>query len=234
MEHMEKTIQTEKPYALHLSCDSANIEIYCWGEEKTKFEITKRIRGVQNKDVLEDMLDDYEILIAQEGDYVSFKSKYHGKIKNPADFGIDLRLYIPKKIKSLECVLDVGKIVIYDDIKCDISALINMANASINRFEGRLNLKAEMCDLRILGGAIKKGSDVDINLGNIQVKAELENSNDYSFRTNVGNIDLSIPRETNVSFNAVGNVEASDFEHITDMEGIKIKSGMGRIAIKNY
>lgn len=232
--YSEKILAVAQPLQLCLTSDSSNIEVYSWDRNEAKFEITKRVRGIQTKDVLEGKLKDFDVSIKQEGSKVEFESRYKGKIKNPADRSVDLKVFIPKKISSFNIKLDIGKIKVFDDIKCNLDVLVKMANVDINRFEGVVNFNADIGDLRIAGGKIYQGSNIKINMGNIQIKAEYEDEGNYCFETKMGNIDLSLPGNSLVTFENVGTTEVNDFPSGSYKTKVKLLSGMGKIAIRKY
>jgi PBP1b-binding outer membrane lipoprotein LpoB len=229
----EKILNTDQFPSLDLTNNSGNIEIYSWDRREIKFEIKKRIRGMGSEEILKKDLDGFRIEFKQENDDFYFISSYNGPIKSQIDRAIDLNVTIPKDIKSISCQLDVGKIKIHDDIKCELKFKINMANIDINRFDGIINLKADMSDLRISGGRLKDGSNIKINMGNIQVKAELEEGS-YNFDTNMGNIDLSFPSESDINLETIGTVEQNEFISSSNLVFLRVRSGMGKIAIKKY
>jgi hypothetical protein len=188
---------------------------------------------MESEDILKKGLDDFRIEFKQENNDFYFISSYNGPIKNQIDRAVDLSITVPKDIKSISCQLDVGKIKIHDDIKCELKLKINMANIDINRFDGIISLEADMSDLRISGGRLKDGSNVKINMGNIQVKAELEEGC-YDFDTNMGNIDLSFPAKSDINLETIGTVEQNEFISSSSLVSLRVRSGMGRIEIKKY
>lgn len=228
----EEIVKTGKPPELDIDAGSADIEIYSWDKNEIKFEINRKIRGVEPRDELYKMLDGFNISCSGENEQITFKSKYKGPIKNPLDSSIDLEVYIPKKITSLNLNLDIGRIRIYDDMKCSLNAKINMANIDINKFEGKINLNADMCDLRISSGILSDGSMVKVNMGNIHINTAYESKGHYNFHTGMGNIDITTPAGQKISFENIGSVEINEFESGLFATIVELRSGMGKIAIK--
>lgn len=233
-QYSEKTINVEQPVELELTGDSNNVEIYSWNKKEVKFEITKRVRGIYTKNVMEKKLNDFKINIKNESNKISFISQYKGSIKNAADRSVDLKIYIPKKVKSMNYKLDTGTLKIYDDVNCGLNAVLSMVNTEINKFNGLINLKADMGDLRISNGKIASGSSIVINMGNIRIKSEFENEGDYNFETNMGNIDINLPKDTQVKLETIGSVETDVFKPESDSAKIRARSGMGKITITKY
>jgi len=230
--YYEEIVKTDKPLELDLAADSANIEVYSWDKKEVKFEITKKVRGTQTREELEKMLNGFNISCTGENGRITFKSEYKGPIRSTVDISIDLKVYIPKKITSVNCKLDIGRIRIYDDMKGSLNVAVNMANVDINKFEGKLNLNADMCDLRIGSGMLADGSLVNVNMGNILINARYEKEGRYNFHTGMGNIDITAPAEQKISFESIGCVDINQFESGSFPVKIELRSGMGKIAIK--
>lgn len=232
--YSEKTLEAGQPVELNIVSDSANIEVYCWDKSLVKFEITKRIRGAEDKLELEEKLEDYKVFDSAKDGRVLLQTNCDVSDKNPQDRRIDLRITVPKKLQSMNYKLDIGSIKFFDDIKCDLNLEINMANVEINRFEGRLSLKGEMGSLRIGGGKIKTGSSISENLGNISIRGEFEDSGDYAIETKIGNIDLKVPSRSHISFENVGTVAKNEFPALASDTKVRLYSGMGKISIQKY
>lgn len=233
--YCEESVEIDYPLILNVVCDTGNIEFYSWGRNEIKFEITKKIRGIQEKKVLDKRLKGFSIVLEKDRHEVSFRSAYRGYLRKDEDRSLDLRVYLPQRVEELNLKLDRGKIRMYDDIKCQLKADVNMANLSINSFKGYLDIKADVCDLRIDNGRILNGSRVLVNMGSIRIRAEFEKDGDYSFVTNTGDICLLLPADSNVGFETTGIVEANEFTNSAGLPaGIKASSGMGKIEIKKY
>lgn len=228
------TIPVEEPGDLLISCDYANIEIYTWDKKEVKFEIAKKVRGGEEKGVLEKKLDDFKIDTGSEGKKVFFESRYKGSIKSPADKSVDLKAYIPRDISTVSYKLDIGSVKVLDDLRCGLNADIDMANTEINRLEGKLDFKANMGNLKIAAGKIEKGSQVIIDQGNINISSEFDNEGDYNFETGMGNIELVLPSDSHVSFDNIGTVAANEFEKGTYPTKTRLCTSMGKISIKRY
>ncbi len=229
-----KTISPEGPVSLYITCDYSNIELYSWDKKEVKVEIAKKVRGIEGKDVLERELGNFIIAIENEKDKVFINSEYKGAIKGAADKTADLKVYMPKVISSLNCKLGLGTVKMYDDIKCRLNVDIDMANTEINRFEGRLSFKAGLGNLKIAAGRIEKGSEVLVDKGNISIKAEIENVGEYDYKTGMGNIDLMLPADSQVSFENVGTVESNEFKEAVYPAKIHLRTDMGKISIRKY
>lgn len=232
--YSEKSIKLEQPSSLDFACDSSNIEVYTWEKSEVKFEMTKRIRGAQARNKLEEKLKDLSVDIKQSGNRVIYKSSCRGKVKRPADKSVDLKVYVPKKVLSINLKADIGYIKFYDDVKCSLDADVNMVNIDMNRFEGSISLKADMCSLRIDNGKLKGLSSVKVNMGNISIKSDYEENGKYSLETGIGNIELLSPAGAHVNMEAIGPLEINEFESPPYPTKISIKTGMGKISVKKY
>lgn len=233
--YCEESVKIDYPPVLNVVCDIGNMEFYSWGRNEIKFEITKKIRGIQEKKVLDKRLKGFSVVLEKDGHEVRFRSAYRGYLGKDEDRSLDLRVYLPQRVEEVNLKLNRGRIRMFDDIKCRLKADVDTANLSINSFKGCLNIKADVCDLRIDEGRILNGSSVLVNMGSIRIRAEFEKDGDYSFVTNTGDVCLLLPADSNIGFETAGTVETNEFADSTGLPaGIKVSSGMGKIEIKKY
>ncbi|HHW49572.1 MAG TPA: DUF4097 domain-containing protein [Clostridiaceae bacterium] len=232
--YSEECIEVEYPLYIDISSDSGNINIFSWNRDEVKFEITKKIRGIQSKEELTKMLENFNIITEKNGKRVVFSSVYQGSAKNPSDKSVDVRVYIPKKVDSIDIKLDTGTIKFFDDIRSEVNLNVDSVNVDINKLIGKVILVADMGNLRISGGKLESGSSVKTNFGNISVKAELEESGEYYFGTNIGSIDLSLPEGTELEVEAKGSIRSNEFEQCFSGAKIKLESKMGDISLMRY
>jgi hypothetical protein len=217
-----------------IEMDSGSIDIYSWNQSSVKIEITKRVRGMKEHDTLIKELDKFIIVYENENDRVHFSSRYEGNMRNPVDVFADVCVYIPQILSTLECRLDVGKIDIYDDIRCTLIMDVNTVNSDIRRFEGLLNFNAGMGDLTIGGGRLKKGSIISTGMGNITIKAGIETEGEYHLKTGLGNIELSFPESSSPVLQCEGNLQKNEFEDVINGSVFKIESAMGKITVQKH
>jgi len=230
--YIERVIKADKPLVLDLFCDSGNIEVYTWEKSEIKFEVTKRVRGVLKKEILSEKLKNFNIEINKEDSKIIFKSGYGAKDKNPIDRCIDLIIYLPKGVNTLNFKVDIGNIKFHDDIKGILNADISMANMEINRFVGVVNIKGDVGNVRISNGRIEGESSIIKNIGSISVKAELEEKGKYLFKTGTGNIDLMLPDNSQIAFESMGELEVNEFVDFGYPANAYVETSMGKIAIR--
>jgi len=232
--HEEFVIDTGEYPKIDITADSCSLHVYSWKEKKVKFEATKRVRGMQPEEDLQKALKNFSISIDHNEERVKFISDYKKPIKNPADIGLSLNVYLPAKTESIFISIDTGKIKFYDDVNCLLKAEIGMANLEINRFEGVIDCSMDMGDVRINSGELKAGSRIRTNMGNINVKAKVFIPGEYLFRTGLGNIDLEFDKGAALYVESVGNLRVNEFEDSSPDVKIQVRSDMGRINIKKY
>ncbi|NLC69549.1 MAG: hypothetical protein GX754_12380 [Clostridiaceae bacterium] len=222
------------PVNIEIIGQTGNIEIYSWDEKAVKFEIAKKVR-LADESLGDKLTKNIKIITNCENEKdIILEWKCEGQEGSILDYQVDLKVLLPKKVESIKCKIDVGKVRIFDDLKCELFADFNMVNIKINKFEGTLKLKGEMSNLEINEGTIKNGSEVKVNMGNIKIKANYEAGGSYYLETNVGNIDLTLPSDLAVSFENNGYVQVNEFEPGNHPVKIKTACGMGRICIYKY
>lgn len=232
--YSEETLDVKGALSLEVLSDTSNIEVYAWDKSSVKFEITKKIRGTESKDILKAKLEDFKIDINKEDNKIIFSSKYDGKASSLADKSVDLKIFLPQNTDNIYCKVDIGTIKFYDDLYCNLKAEIKTANIDINKIEGRVNLTGDMGNLTIHEGKVKAGSSAKVNFGNITIKAAFEEGGEYGFETGVGNLEFKLPEESRICIEGIGNVEINEFNDTSYPTKVKLNSGMGKItAVKS-
>jgi len=232
--YIEDAVDVDNVASLDIINETGNIEIYVWNKEHVKFEITKKIRGSEEKEALKEKLEDFEAKISESQNKVVFMSEYKGNAVNLADRSLDLKVFIPKDTRSIYCKVDLGTIRVFDDLRSDFKAEVKTVNVDINKIEGKVNLEGDMGNLNIYEGLLKRGSSARVNFGNITIKAAFEEGSEYSFETGVGNLELKLPEKSKVFIQGLGNVEVNEFDDDSYSTRVRLNSGMGRIvAVKS-
>jgi hypothetical protein len=233
-EYSEEHVQLDWNPEVYIACDNANIEVYTWDNKNAKFEIKKRARGIEERDVLAEKLKDFEISINKDGNRLYFKSVYKYKVKLPSERMIDLVLYLPKKISLFSYTVGTGSIKIYDDMNSTLKARFSRADLDINRFAGALNIEGKMGNVKIAGGRLDSDSSISLGTGSIVVRALFDSKGDYNFETGMGNIELLVPEESRISAECIGTVDINEFQPGRYPAAIKVKNSMGRITVKSF
>jgi hypothetical protein len=231
----EKIFPVDIPPDIEINSDVSNIEIFNWDENSVKFEILKRIKRVHSTE--KDINAEYEkfkIITEQNESKIYFKNEYEGNKKNPLDQSLDLKIYIPHNIKSISICLELGKITIHDDLNCNVITDLKMANMVIKRLEGLINFKGDMSNIKISGGTLYDGSNININMGNIDLKFKYQEGGNYEFTTKTGNIDIYLPETSKINLDITGYVYKNQLKNGDFPTKIKIKTDMGRICINKY
>jgi hypothetical protein len=224
--------------------DSCNAEFFTWDKNEIKFEVTKTVKGYKGKDILDEYLANYDLVfentnsnidknINNINQKITLKSQYSGEIIKGIDKNIDLKIFIPKKIKSIFLDIKIGEVNFNDPIIGDVSANLNMANIMFDNFEGKINVQGDMGNIEIKKGMIKANSSIVKNMGDIRIKADFENGGIYMFYTNVGLIELSLPKSLRAQFSTSLEVE-NEFANIDSSTNISANSNMGKVTIKKY
>ncbi|MDP4092568.1 MAG: hypothetical protein Q8920_04335 [Bacillota bacterium] len=229
----EKILNVSQALNLSVNCDYANIEFYSWDKKNIKFEITKFVRGLRTNQKLKNELDNIKTGVVQDGANISFTSVCSGNIKSPSDTGINLIVYLPKKIDALYYKLDTGSVKFHDDIACkQLKANVSAVNTEIKGFKGAINFTGDAANLRIENGRIAGNSSVKINMGNLYVTASYSEGSSYTFETEMGVIELTAPEASQISFETQGSVDINEFAGASYPTVIKVVNSMGRITIR--
>lgn len=232
-DYSEKTIETGTPLQMDIDCGNGSIELYSWNKKEVKFEITRTVRGREEREYLLKRLDGFKLDIGAEAGRVYLKSGFtggRGHVEGLADF----RIYIPKKTAAIRLVQKDGSLHFLDDFNGDISVEAGDLAVDINRLEGKLTCKLDRGDVDVSSGELGNGSSVRVENGNIRIKAAFEEAGSYNIGTGFGILDLCLPEETNAVFEAYGMLEAADFSEGERPSRFRLESKTGKISIQKF
>lgn len=230
----EQVKKVEQPLQLELRGDSCNIVSSSWDRNEIKLEVTRSVRGTQDKITLDKQLEEFVISLEDDGDKTILTAAYGGTIQNPADRQMDIRLFLPKKVDSIHLDMKNSTIKFQDDIACRLDASFQASNLELNLFKGILAAHADTGNFRVGAGDLHSGSVISTGLGNIAVKAALDKEGSYLFETGHGNVDLRFPYATDFSIDYDGFLETCEFPVLTGLTKVKAVSRFGRIDIRKY
>ena len=228
----KEIIEVKGPVSVAIENESGNMDIYLWDENSVKFEITKRYKGIGEKGLLAKKLDDIDYSISYDEKDVVIKSDFKKGLENPSDERLDMCIYLPYSVKGMKMKIGTGRVKIHDSLECSLAAEVEMANFYVNKFEGILDYQADMGNLNIRGGKVFSGSKVKINMGNIDINAAYDPEGVYSFKTNIGNINITAPGNSGIEFASTGNVKVNEFNSSNQPVIVNLASDMGEISIR--
>lgn len=231
----ERTINITNNFDLQLDMDFANIEFFSSKNNDVKFEINKVIKGLKYEKHLKKYLNDFDIKLQKNKNTIILTSKYKGKIKSIFNKYINLKVYIPYKIKTLKYKLDTGNIKFQDDFKGELVGDVNIANIEINNIEGKIMHKIGTGTIKIFNGNLKNASSIQGKILHAYIKSNFVEKASCSVSTRIGNIDFMLPKAINVHITSIGIVKKNEFRNVIgNTNSIYLKSEMGSITIKRY
>lgn len=234
VEYGEQTIKIEGAGELKLDVDFSNIQIYTWEKNELKIETVKKLRGQLEEALLASKMKSFKTEITREKGKILFKSVFKGKITEPRDKSLDVKLYLPRSIKLLAIKLGTGSIKAFDDLQCSLAVETGEVDADINKLDGKVTMTGKRGNLKIGNGKLKAGSAVKTGRGNLNIKAELEPVGEYAFESEIGNIDLNLPANSQISVDSIGNVETDEFNTAEASAKVRLQSGLGKISVRKY
>ena len=226
----QKVLKVDNKAGLDMNIENGNIEVFTWDKNEIKFEIKKQINGNTDRSVLQEMLNNLTIDIAQNDDIISLNSKYKGK-KDINYSKIDLIIYLPKKINSISCNIGGGWIKFIDDIRCDLKIKSQKAFIQINNIVGKIDAVIGEGNFTINNGTIHGDTKVQVEKGNISIRAGLDPNGFFDFSTMFGNIDLSFPEDVQTSFISTAAFKVNEFGESSYPARVKAYSKIGRVSI---
>lgn len=226
---VNKSIKT-----LDINIDSGNLQIYCWDNDEIKYEAKHIARGNKSDETLEKLLKKYSIKSIKKEKTTFITVSYAGKIKKPQDFYTDIKLTVPRTIKNISIKQDVGSILIEDKFEGNITGDVDSANTEIKGMNGKLSWKCDTGNFRLGSGKLLRDSTVNITAGNISSKAECQDNSEYVFKTGAGNVELSFPKDSDITVDSYGTLQNNQFTGIAGNINVKAATDMGKIAINGY
>ncbi|AEY65730.1 hypothetical protein [Clostridium sp. BNL1100] len=226
---VNKSIKT-----LNINIDSGNLQIYCWDNDEIKYEAKHVVRGNKSDEALQKLLKKYSIKSSQKEKTTFITVSYAGKIKKPQDFYSEIKLTVPRTIKNISIKQDVGSILIEDKFEGDITGDVDSANTEIKAMNGKLIWKCDTGNFRLDSGKLLRDSTINITAGNISSNAECQDNSQYVFKTGAGNVELSFPKDSDVTVDSYGTLQNNQFTGIDGSIKIKASTDMGKISINGY
>lgn len=225
---------TKKVKTLSVKVDSADLQIYCWDNQEIKYEIKHTVRDKKSNEQLEKLLEKFTIDTSIEDNVCSFIVNYNGTIKNSQDLLSEIKLTIPRRIKSLDISQEQGSFTVEDKFEGNISAELNTVNSEIKSMYGKLLLKCHTGNFRLSSGKLSNGSEVNVQSGNIYIKAQCQDMSKYTFQTETGNVDLAFPVDSRIKLDAFGTIANNQFTGVDGSIDILASANIGKITINGY
>lgn len=231
----DKSIEiTKEIKSINLTIDSGNVQIYCWDKNEIRYEAKHTARGNKTEESLQKLLRRYRITAQKIDSELKLNIAYDGKINNAQDFYTDLKVTIPRRVKTLDIHQQIGTLRVEDKIEGQLLLKMDSVNCEIGDLKGLIKVNNESGNVRLNSGKIADGSTIDVKIGNIYIKAECENESKYSFATDVGNIELNFPVSSTISLKSYGSVEHNQFAGIDGNIHIDTSTRMGKITVNGY
>lgn len=219
---------------LDISIDSGNLEIYCWDKNEIRYEAKHIARGNKSDEELQNLLKKYSIKSNQKEKTISLSVTFAYKIKKAQDFLTDIKVTIPRSIRNINLKQKVGSIIIEDKFDGNISGNLDFVNTEIKEMNGKLIWKCDTGSFRLGSGKLLADSTVNIEAGNISVKAECQRNSQYSFKTDVGNVELNFPVDSDITVDSYGTLQNNQFTGIDGDIKVEASTKMGKISVNGY
>jgi len=217
-----------------INIDSGNLQIYCWDNKEIKFEAKHTIKDNKTNEGLEKLLKKYSIRSEEQENTYFLTVDFNGKIKNAQDIYTDMKLTIPRRIKKINISEQFGSLIIEDKFDGNIAAKLDSVNSEIKSLKGQLFYECKTGNLILNSRNLLNGSSVNIASGNIFVKAQCQEQSKYSFKTQVGNIKLNFPVNSNILLKSFGTVQNNQFTGIEGNIEVETSTKMGKISVNGY
>ncbi|MGH2332427.1 DUF4097 family beta strand repeat-containing protein [Thermoanaerobacter mathranii] len=200
-------------------------EIICAPSNNSEVKVyfTKKVSG-QDKSYAQDVCNRISVSFSVEGNTLSIKAKIDDKElwkwKNDnykGDISIDYRIEIPKEIKDVTCETGVGDIEVKDIRAC-------------------FYLKTGVGEIKVSGIEPMLNSKIESGIGDIKAKiANIENVTELYVKSDLGDINLSIPKNSKCKIDAVANNHKCDFESDNIAKVlVTVRTGLGDIKLNKF
>jgi len=231
--YVGKSIPVKTPLRMEMDCENGSIDVFKWTNKEVRLEITESLNGMDTEESMKERLKDFDISADESDGMLKVKTQYHGGGRNITG-EMNMKIYIPKKVKELKIKQKYGELRFLDDLNCNLDINGESIDIVLNSFEGCLKSKMKLGSLRISEGKLLNGSDVLIGKGNIRIKSDLEAGGEYSFATDSGIIELLLPESLKVLFETVNPIEAYDCDPGENPAKVRFVCKQGKIIANKY
>ncbi len=235
--YSEKVFDIQGKVLIDVDISSVNIEVYCWDKKQVKLESGKLMRGRDDDGILDNRLDKCKIDMKEKK--VDGLSKIILKASGSSQGGsisgeINLKLYVPKSTTFIVCTAHKSFFKFYDDMRFNMKFEVKNTDIDINRLGGEFCLNGKESNITMGGGLLKGQSNINLESGNISLRADFDAEGTYSFETGSGNISIEAPSNCGVGFESIGDLEANEFLSPEYPGLVRLASRFGRISIRKY
>ncbi|ADD01707.1 hypothetical protein Thit_0400 [Thermoanaerobacter italicus Ab9] len=200
-------------------------EIICIpsNDSEVKVYITKKVSG-QDKSYAQDVCNRISFSFSVENSTLSINAKIDDKEfwkwksdNYKGDISIDYRIEIPKEIKNVTCETGVGDIEVKD-------------------IRARFYLKTGVGEIKVSGIEPMLNSKIESGIGDVKAKlANIENVTELYVKSDLGDINLSIPKNSKCKIDAVVNNHKCDFESDNNAKVVvTVRTGLGDIKLNKF
>ncbi|HBN82242.1 MAG TPA: hypothetical protein DDZ89_00175 [Clostridiales bacterium] len=176
--------------------DQADVTFYT-GKEKN-IQITYEPKAFET-------VPDYSSLAP---DVKTVKKELHISMQSP-DHHPHINIYIPPTVEQITILHEKGTLLFNDDITAQLTVKGNKSDIKVNYIQSLLNINVSEGNVSIMKGILPQGSNITVEVGNINVCADLEDG-EYLFSTEYGNIDFR-SNTKGVNLSAIGYTRLNDF-----------------------
>jgi len=125
-----------------------------------------------------------------------------------------INIYASDNIDSYTFNIKEGKIRVFDSYKGVISGDISNSNLIIEKISGVLYIKGERSGIQVKNGKLMAGTDISLDSGNMNIKAEFNTNGPCFFETGNGNISISYKDLDKIYTKQLYSKKRSDYEYI--------------------
>lgn len=232
----DKTVSGGKFKSLEVSSPVGSVKVNKWDKNDLYIKVTKVNNGLGDNAKLLEELKNVEILYKEEGEKLIVKALLP-KFKDNG-ISVDFEISIPKDIIACKVESDVGDVRL-SGVDGQIDVVNNVGRIEIERSIGRMNLRAMTGDVSVREGSLKGDCVLVSNAGRVMFDGTIDNQGSYSFTTNVGKVDITLPSSTAFEIDAsanVGNINCgfnvSGNQNSTGIRG-KVNGGGPKLTIVN-
>lgn len=143
-----------------------------------------------------------------EPEIKTVKKECHIKLQT-LDLVPHVNIYIPSNVEQITLLHKKGTLLFNDDVTAQLTVEGNQSDIKVNFIQSLLNINISEGNVSVMKGNLPKGSNIAVQVGNINVCANLEDG-DYRFSTDYGNIDFR-SNTGGINLSAIGYTRMNDF-----------------------
>lgn len=227
--HDEKTVDSKNLTELIVESKVGDIEIITHESSDTIVDVNIKAKS-STKETAEELVKSFDYSVETKGNKLNIDTTGYNKKLNSDEIIVDLVIKLPSNIEKVEINSNVGDISI-ENINGEINLTSNVGDTIIKNSNASYDIKIDVGDVNVQNSSFSDSSTFYSNVGDINITTnDISTAKNLSAETNVGDIRMSLPKNSNYEANIQEFMESPKVESVgTGKTKIKLITHIGNI-----